>query len=73
MSASSASPAESPIIPDHAAPAERLAACKAYLQAETAALRARHAAGASGLEIVRTRAAFMDRMVRELFEHAMPN
>lgn len=71
MSASPASLAESPIIPDHAAPAERLAACKTYLQAETAALHARHTAGAPGLEIVRARAAFMDRMVRELFDQAM--
>ena len=56
MSVPPASLAESPIIPDHAAPAERLAACKAYLQAETAALHARHTAGAPGLEIVRARA-----------------
>ncbi|MEO7598846.1 MAG: DUF294 nucleotidyltransferase-like domain-containing protein, partial [Opitutus sp.] len=56
---------------DTASPADRLAACKAYLQAEMAALRARHAAGASGLEVARGRAAFMDRMLQQLFEHAM--
>ena len=57
--------------PDAANPAERLAACKAFLQTETAALRARHVNGGSGLEIARARAAFMDRMLRQLFEHAM--
>src|SRR6185295_5961222 len=51
--------------------AERLAACKAFLQAEGAALRARHDAGATGLEIVHARAAFMDAMLARLFDHAV--
>jgi [protein-PII] uridylyltransferase len=56
---------------DLSSSADRLAACKAYLQTETAALKARHAAGASGLEIARARAMFIDRMIRQLFEHGM--
>ena len=36
---------------------ERLAACKEFLKNQTAALRARHAAGASGLTIAHDRAA----------------
>ncbi len=59
--------------PENAAPAERLAACKSYLQAETAALRARHSAGGSGLEIARQRAATIDRMLVLLFDHALLN
>jgi len=51
--------------------ADRLAACKAYLAAEGAALRARHDAGAPGLEIVRARAATMDTMLKGLFDHAI--
>ena len=57
--------------PENAAPAERLAACKAYLQAQSAALRARHAAGASGLEIAHERAATLDRMLIRLFDGAI--
>jgi [protein-PII] uridylyltransferase len=57
-------------IPGTAA-ADRLAACKAYLQAEDAMLRARHAVGAPGLEIVQTRAATIDIMLARLFENAL--
>jgi [protein-PII] uridylyltransferase len=51
--------------------AERLAACKAYLQAETAELRARHAAGAPGLDLVHARAATLDTMLVRLFDNAL--
>lgn len=51
--------------------ADRLAACKAYLQAESATLRARHDAGASGLDLVHERAATMDAMLRRLFDLAV--
>jgi [protein-PII] uridylyltransferase len=51
--------------------AARLAACKAYLQAEGAAIRARHEAGASGLEVVRARAVVMDTMLAQLFDRAV--
>lgn len=52
-------------------PAQRLAACKAYLKAEWSALRARHQEGASGLEVTAARSAGMDRMIGRLFEHAV--
>jgi [protein-PII] uridylyltransferase len=71
MSVSPANPAAPLAFPENAKPAERLAACKAFLQAETAALRARHVAGASGLEIARARAAFIDRLLVTLFDDAM--
>src|SRR5476649_2400812 len=69
MSATLPSPAPSPLtFADGAPVAERLAACKAYLLAEGAALRARHEAGASGLELVHARAASMDAMLTRLFD-----
>ena len=67
---SPAAPADLPAFPENSSPAERLAACKAYLKTEWAALRARHAAGAPGLEIVAARAASIDRMLVRLFDHA---
>ncbi|HVU24500.1 MAG TPA: [protein-PII] uridylyltransferase [Opitutus sp.] len=70
MSATTNAPADLLAFPAGATPAERLAACKAYLKAEWAALRARHSAGASGLEIVAMRAGSMDRMLVRLFDHA---
>ncbi|RFC50122.1 MAG: [protein-PII] uridylyltransferase [Verrucomicrobia bacterium] len=51
--------------------AQRLVRCKAYLAAENAAIRARHEAGASGLEIVHARAAAMDAMLVGLFDFAL--
>ena len=51
--------------------AERLAACKAFLKEEMTALRARHEAGASGLEIARGRAEIMDAMLARLFDYAL--
>ncbi|HYP15943.1 MAG TPA: [protein-PII] uridylyltransferase, partial [Opitutus sp.] len=70
-------PTDAPVdplaFPDHATPAERLAACKAYLQTQGALLRTRHAAGASGLEIAHERAAAIDRMLERLVEAALAN
>ncbi|MBS0662546.1 MAG: [protein-PII] uridylyltransferase [Verrucomicrobia bacterium] len=56
---------------DDAPVPERLAACKAYLQAGDALLRKRHEAGASGLEVARARADLMDAMIARLFDHAL--
>lgn len=70
LSVEGATPLDFPL---HATSAERLAACKAYLQAENTALRVRHAAGASGLEVTQRRAATLDRMIVRLFEHALAN
>ena len=47
--------------------ADRLVACKTFLKEEIALLRARHEAGASGLEIARARAEIMDVMLERLF------
>jgi len=49
----------------------RLAACKAFLVAQTAALRARHATGASGRAIARERADVIDAVLRALMLHAV--
>ncbi|MFI5358185.1 MAG: [protein-PII] uridylyltransferase, partial [Opitutales bacterium] len=51
--------------------AERLAACKAFLERETAHLKADHDAGASGLAIVRERAADIDGLLKALFTRAL--
>jgi [protein-PII] uridylyltransferase len=51
--------------------AGRLQACKSYLQAATDAIRARHEAGAAGLEVARARAAVIDELLRTLFATAL--
>ena len=51
--------------------AQRVAACKEFLKTETAALRARHDAGAPGLEIAHERAAAIDELLRHLFNYAL--
>jgi [protein-PII] uridylyltransferase len=51
--------------------ADRLASCKAYLHAEGLALRARHEAGASGLEVARQRSATIDHLLKQLFALAL--
>ena len=72
MSATLPPSAPAPLAFVPGAPAtERLAACKAYLAVEGATLRAQHELGASGLEIVHARAASMDAMLAQLFEHAV--
>ena len=50
--------------------AERIAACKGFLKAAMAGLRARHDHGASGLEIEHGRAAIIDAIIQRLFDHA---
>lgn len=56
--------------PDANAP-DRLAACKAFLQAAAMGWRARHEAGASGLAVAQTRSATMDDLIRGLFNYAI--
>jgi [protein-PII] uridylyltransferase len=51
--------------------AQRLAACKEFLKTETAALRARHASGESGLQVARERAETIDELLRNLFDYAL--
>jgi [protein-PII] uridylyltransferase len=51
--------------------AARLAACKDFLKAEMATLRARHAAGTSGLTICHERAAIIDALLQHLFDYAL--
>ncbi len=58
-------------LPGDIDPAERLAVCRAFLQAEDAALREHHVAGASGFAVVRARAARVDELLRRLFAHAL--
>ena len=71
MSVLPASPTDPLVISENASPADRLAACKSYLQAEMVTLRARHAAGASGLDIAHSRARSIDRMLKQLFDIAL--
>jgi [protein-PII] uridylyltransferase len=49
----------------------RLAACKEFLRTETAALRARHAAGESGLVVAHQRAQTIDELLIRLFNYAI--
>ena len=51
--------------------ADRIAACKGFLREAMADLRARHDHGASGLEIEHGRAAIIDVMISQLFDHAI--
>jgi [protein-PII] uridylyltransferase len=51
--------------------ADRVAACKGFLRDAMAELKARHEAGASGLEIEHGRAAIMDALISRLFDHAI--
>ncbi len=51
--------------------ASRLTACKEFLKSETAALRARHDAGAPGLQIVHERAETIDELLLALFDYAL--
>ncbi|MDB6168594.1 MAG: UTP-GlnB uridylyltransferase, GlnD, partial [Verrucomicrobia bacterium] len=57
--------------PEGSSTADRLAASKAFLQLEDAALRRRHEAGAPGLEIVGARAAIIDTLLARLFDFAV--
>jgi [protein-PII] uridylyltransferase len=50
---------------------ERLAACKEFLKNETAAVRARHAAGESGLQVCHERAQTIDELLSRLFNYAL--
>jgi [protein-PII] uridylyltransferase len=72
MTASSTLPEPAVLeFPPGASVADRVAACKAFLQTEDAALRRRHEAGAPGLEIVHARAAILDTMLERLFDFAV--
>jgi [protein-PII] uridylyltransferase len=51
--------------------ADRVAACKGFLRDAMADLKARHEAGASGLEVEHGRAAIMDALISRLFDHAI--
>ncbi len=51
--------------------ADRLTACKEFLERETAALRARHAAGESGLQVAHDRAETIDELLIHLFDCAL--
>ncbi len=60
-----------PAFTSSSSPAERLAACKAYLAAEAERIQQRHQAGASGLEISEALAGRMDRLLQPLFAAAI--
>lgn len=58
-------------IPPGCTPAERLAACKAYLSGELRRIRDLHDLGAPGLQVARELADSADRLVNALFDHAV--
>ncbi|MFT3780609.1 MAG: [protein-PII] uridylyltransferase [Nibricoccus sp.] len=51
--------------------AQRLAACKTFLQVEGAHIKAMHESGESGLSVARSRAAMVDLMLAHLFDYAI--
>ncbi|MEO6995827.1 MAG: DUF294 nucleotidyltransferase-like domain-containing protein, partial [Lacunisphaera sp.] len=51
--------------------AQRLAACKEYLTAESERIKQRHQAGDSGLKVAQAQAAKIDRLLQQLFTHAI--
>ena len=60
-----------PVFTSESSPAERLAACKAYLLSESARIRQRHQDGEPGQKVVQALAAMMDRLLRPLFDSAI--
>lgn len=61
------SPRLQPAFPGGSSVAERLAACKAYLAAESERIHQRHKAGETGLKIAQALASRMDRLLQPLF------
>lgn len=59
------------VLPVGVSNAKRLAACKSFLEAQTAHLKASHDSGTSGLAITKARAAYIDVLVRQLFDLAI--
>src|SRR5882672_2600640 len=60
-----------PTFTSESTPAERLAACKTYLAAESERIFQRHRAGESGLKIAQACAFKIDRLLKRLFACAL--
>src|SRR3954462_1542360 len=60
-----------PAFTSESSAAERLAACKAYLAAESDRIQQLHQGGASGLEVAQALAGRMDRLLQPLFVAAL--
>ncbi len=71
MSVAQPSPRDPLSLPGNISAAERLTACKTFLQAAADRLRAAHAAGGSGLTVAQARAVTVDELLRVLFDHAL--
>ena len=67
---SSAAPLQ-PAFTSDSSPADRLAACRAYLLNESTRIQQMHRAGASGREVVAAIAGEMDRLLQPLFNQAL--
>ena len=67
----STSASQQPVFTDDSSVAERLAACKAYLAAESKRIQHLHHSGATGVEIARALATRMDRLLQPLFAAAL--
>ena len=67
---SSAAPLQ-PAFTSDSSPADRLAACRAYLLNESTRIQQMHRAGASGREVVAAIAGEMDRLLQPLFNQAV--
>ena len=58
-------------LPVDASGVERLAVCKTFLQIRNSELKTWHAQGATGIEVTQARAAIIDALLTQLFEHAI--
>jgi|UniRef100_UPI00404B30A9 [protein-PII] uridylyltransferase len=65
------SPNETFTLSPDAPPADRLAACKAFLKARSEEIRAQHAAGATGLAVTQARSDVIDQLLQQLFAGAI--
>ena len=59
------------VLPVGVTSAERLAACKSFLENQTAHLKASHDTSAAGLATTKVRADFIDVLIRQLFDHTI--
>ncbi len=60
-----------PAFTSESSPADRLAACKAFLASESERIQQRHQAGDSGLKVAQALAVRMDRLLQPLFTAAL--
>jgi len=64
-------PGPPPVLDPECTPAERVAACREFIENEQSRIRTLHARGAGGRDVARALAVEADRLLRTLFDHAL--